>query len=143
MTKKIQKGNVWFVLFCSISLLLAGCARNTAGEQYDDGRFYFIIDLNPEWFYSGPQGYVFLRYTVEGEDPVISGPEDYSVVALNGAKLDLAGRSLPGGTEIQVTASVYPVGEDVLTFKIDGNTTVIFRQSDPTNRSSRLTLYIE
>jgi hypothetical protein len=152
MIKKIHKASVWFVLLCSISLHLAGCARNTLGEQYDDGRVYFIIDLNPDWFFPNGgrtkfEGYVEIRYTIEGEEPVVSEEYQYSIKTFSGQRFELVGKSIEGGLEVRVTAVTNFRGVDfyisIPTFRIDGNVTLRFRLEDQTNRDSSLILVME
>ena len=149
MTRKIHKAFVWCVLFCSIPLLLADCARNTLGEQYDDGRVYFIIDLNPDWFRIYPdrpleQGRVIISYTLEGEEPVFGLA--YSVADYSGERFDLVESSIEGGTEVSVSA--YTVHQGVnqsagVTFDVDGNVTLRFRLKDPADQSTSLLLVME
>ena len=149
MIKKIHRASVWFVLFGSIFLLFFDCARNTRGEQYDDGRVYFIVDLNPDWFATHPErpierGRVIIRYTLEGEEPV--SDLVYTVADWSGVRFDLVDRSIEGGTEVSV--SVYTEHQGVrqggsATFDVDGNTTLRFRLRDKEDRASQLILVME
>ena len=164
MMKKIPKASLLLILLGLMSLPFARCARNTLGEQYDDGRLYFIIDLNPDWF--GPsssgkikyQGYVEIKYTIEGEEPVVSEPYQYSIKDLSGQKFDLVGKSIEGGLEVQVRVVTSQTSvefyvpplrdEDLkynppLTFKMDGNITLRFRLKEQEIWSSQLILVME
>ena len=151
MLKKIPKTSVLLILLGLMALPFARCARNTLGEQYDDGRIFFIIDLNPDWFgvsSSGDiyQGYVDIRYTIEGEEPVVSEPYQYSIKDLSGQKFDLVGRSIEGGLEVRVTAVTSQTSVQFYistpTFKVDGNVTLRFRLTEE-DRTSQLILVME
>ncbi|OPX22749.1 MAG: hypothetical protein B1H02_05760 [Candidatus Latescibacteria bacterium 4484_107] len=149
MIKNLPKTSLLVILLGLMTLPFAHCARNTLGEQYDDGRVYFIIDLNPDWFRTNPnrpieQGRVIISYTLEGEEPV-SGLA-YSVADFSGQRFDLVERSIKGGTEVRVSA--YTVHQGVnqsagVTFNVDGNVTLRFRLKDPTDRGSSLVLVME
>ena len=152
MLKKIPRRSVLLVLLFMMTLPFARCARNTLGEQYDDGRLYFIIDLNPDWFGSRSggtkyQGYVEIKYTIEGEEPVVSEPYQYSIKDLSGQKFDLVGRSIEGGLEVRVTAITSQTSVEFFistpTFKMDGNITLRFRLTEKENRTSQLILVME
>ncbi|MFH1009369.1 MAG: hypothetical protein V1800_17980 [Candidatus Latescibacterota bacterium] len=152
MTRIIFRASVLVILLFLMALPFVRCARNTLGEQYDDGRVYFLIDLNPDWFGASTggsvyQGYVGIRYTVEGEEPVVSEPYQYPIKDLSGQKFDLVGRSLQGGLEMNVTAVTSQTSVEfyigVPTFKIDGNVTLRFRLKDKENSTSQLILLME
>ena len=130
-------------------LPFARCARNTLGEQYDDGRVYFIVDLNPDWFRTYPdrpleQGRVIISYTLEGEEPVSNLA--YTVADYSGQRFDLVECSIEGGTEVSVSA--YTVHQGVrqgagVTFDVDGNSTLRFRQKEQDAQASQLILVME
>ena len=152
MLRKIAKTSVLLVLLGLMLLPSVHCARNTLGEQYDDGRVYFIIDLNPDWFFPNGgrtkfEGYVEIRYTIEGEEPVVSEPYQYSIKEFSGQRFDLVGKSIEAGTEVSVKAITNFRGVDFTisapTFKMDGNVTLRFRLKDQTNRDSSLILVME
>ena len=145
------KTSILAILLCLMTLSFARCARNTLGEQYDDGRVYFIIDLNPDWFgaRSGGtkyQGYVEIKYTIEGEEPVVSEPYQYSIKDFSGQKFDLVGRSIEGGLEVRVTAATSQTSVEFFIstppFKMDGNITLRFRLTEE-ERTSQLILVME
>ena len=153
MLEKIQKKTLLLILLCLMALPFVRCARNTLGEQYDDGRVYFIIDLNPDWFGSPVsggtkyQGYVEIKYTIEGEEPVVCEPYQYSIKDLSGQRFDLVGESIEGGLEVQVTAVTSQTSVQfyisVPPFKMDGNVTLRFRLKEEDNRTSQLILVME
>ena len=155
--KKIPKASLLLVLLGLMTLPFARCARNTLGEQYDDGRVYFIIDLNPDWFRIRPntpleQGRVIISYTLEGEEPVLDLV--YSIADYSGERFNLVGRSIEGGTEVNVEAETNHQGvlqgarwtytrDESVTFIVDGNVTLRFRLTDKEDRTSKLILVIE
>ena len=152
MLKKIQKTTVLLVLLGLMTLPFARCVRNTRGAQYDDGRVYFIVDLNPDWFRprsggSETQGYVEIRYTIEGEEPVVSEPYQYPIEDFSGQKFDLVGRSIEGGLEVRVTATTDQTSVrfsiPTPTFKMDGNITLRFCLTEKEVSSSQLMLVME
>ena len=149
---KLLKTAVLLILLCLMPLPFAHRARNTRGEQYDDGRVYFIIDLNPDWFFPNGgrtkfEGYVEIRYTIEGEELVASEEYQYSIKDLSGQRFELVGKSIEGGLEIRVTAITSFRGVDfyisIPTFRVDGNVTLRFRLKDQTNQDSCLILVME
>lgn len=114
-----------------LSTYVGGCAKNTAGSEVDDGRVFFMTDIDPNRLWVHPQygrGYLLVSTTVEGfEEPV----KQVVYAEVNGAPFDLLGQVIEGGSEVYIRAQAYLRGSADLRFNVDGNTTIRLRFKDP------------
>jgi hypothetical protein len=126
-------------------LVFAGCARTTKGERYNDGRVFFLIDLDPEIYPYHPgtpyQGTAGITYIVEGEEPVTVE----RFIAPRGQKFDLVGNMIEGGLEVSVSVRTRHQGwrwEKGISVIVDGNITLRLHLAVEGDRDSQLLLDI-
>jgi hypothetical protein len=101
-----------------------GCFSSSAGAGFEDGSVFVIFDQSAE----GLTGGIVLSTQVEGHPPERLV---YERAPDPGARHDLLGRVLPGGTEISIRLSVYPTLDETIIARVDGNVVVRVRNDTP------------
>ena len=103
-----------------------GCFSSSVGAGFEDGSVFLIFDQSAEGL--GGLGGIVISTQVEGNPPERLV---YERVPAPGARHDLLGRVLPGGTEISIRLSVYPTLDETIIVRVDGNVVVRVRNDTP------------
>ncbi len=103
-----------------------GCFSSSTGAGFEDGSVFLIFDPSAEGL--GGLGGIVVSAQVEGNPPERLV---YERVPAPGARHDLLGRVLPGGTEISIRLVVYPTLDETIIARVDGNVVVRVRNDTP------------
>lgn len=103
-----------------------GCFSSSTGVGFEDGSVFLIFDPSAEGL--GGLGGIVISTQVEGNPPERLV---YERVPAPGARHDLLGRVLPGGTEISIRLIVYPTLDETVIARVDGNVVVRVRNDTP------------